>query len=538
MKKVITRILILLPLIFLFSWTALAQPWIIGVSNEWEATGFNNGVRIVRDSNGYFHAFWHSQPDMNAQPSGNRCDLYYTYTIRPASEPPSMAWQNAWVYPPLNLTAGLHNQDNRYPVAAIEYDYFGGAWRDCNRIHLVWQAVLPNGNRYEVVYANFKVTNPPTAPPAWTTVRNLSNTPLTDSLVPAIAINHYADVNYKHSLHVVWQEEDINGPVGNEDTPFSDIAYIYSPNSGSDWGGPGGGWGGHSWDNLTCSLTNSQLPSIACIPDQYTGTPGGRPDDLGYNSDDVHVSYHENVGPNNINVFYLRSPNNGVNWDPRINVSTIAGGTDSDAYSCIAVDQLDCPHIVFMRHQMIQREPLRTTTGTNYLAGYKPNAWWAFPGPEVGMYSVYSNQIVYAYYNGGVWTSHTWGVIPRDQEFPTVSLDRWQHVNVNWQEYDQVTHDYEIMRDTNINLSPPNFPLWIPLYQGWSGPVSDSASSYSDDIFPNLAYKKTAVYKSPDAPRVAGFDAIWTMVNGHGPDAATSSVKTVMQDGNVGYSFP
>jgi hypothetical protein len=97
MKKFVPRILIVVALVLVFSWTALAQPWIIGVSSEWEATGFNNGVRFVRDSNGYFHAFWHSQADTSARPSGYRGDIFYTYTTRPAAEPPSMAWQNAWV---------------------------------------------------------------------------------------------------------------------------------------------------------------------------------------------------------------------------------------------------------------------------------------------------------------------------------------------------------------------------------------------------------------------------------------------------------
>ena len=36
-------------------------PGPIGQSTEWEATGFNNGRRMVRDSNGYFHAVWHAQ---------------------------------------------------------------------------------------------------------------------------------------------------------------------------------------------------------------------------------------------------------------------------------------------------------------------------------------------------------------------------------------------------------------------------------------------------------------------------------------------
>ena len=46
-----------------------------------------------------------------------------------------------------------------------------------------------------------------------------------------------------------------------------------------------------------------------------------------------------------------------------------------------------------------------------------------------------------------------------DKKFPTVSLDRWQHVNVNWQEAmtAQVHSDYEIMRSTNLNVVLPAF---------------------------------------------------------------------------------
>lgn len=267
MKKVITRVLILLVLVCVFSWTALAQPWIVWISSEWEATGFNNGVRFVRDSNGYFHAFWHSQEDPNAAPCGAGCDIYYAYTTRPAQEPPSMAWQGAWS-PSFNLTAGLDNLDNRYPAAAIEYELYANSWHTFNQIHLVWQAILLGGDRrYEILYASLPVTNPPSPPFSISIVRNLSETK-TDSLVPAIAINKY-NSKFKHNLHVVWQEEDIFDPTSpstTEDSRFSDIAYIASQNSGIDWFGPAGGWFGHRWDNLTQSNANSQMPSIAYCP--------------------------------------------------------------------------------------------------------------------------------------------------------------------------------------------------------------------------------------------------------------------------------
>jgi hypothetical protein len=536
MKKILYRVFIGLVLLCVFSLTVLAdQPWIVWVSSEWEATGFNNGVRMVRDSNGYFHAFWHSQQNNSAAPCGANCDIFYSYTTAPAVEPPSMAWQGAWTLP-VNLTANLRNRDNRYPAAAIEYEFYAGPWHDYNKIHVVWQAVLPNAANYEVLYASIPVTNPPTRPAAWMSAKNLSNTK-TDSLVPAIAINRYNN-RINQNLHVVWQEEDIFGPGPGSDAAFSDIAYIFSPNSGLTWFGPAGGWGGNVWDNLTQTAANSQMPSIACVPEQYTGSPGGRPNDLSYYSDDVHVSYNEDAGPNNsINVFYLRSTNNGLTWNPRVNVSANTGGF-CDAYSSIAVDPFDNPHIAFMRKQMIQREPLWTSPTDNYKPGINPSLWRSFPGPEVGMYGVLTNQVTYAYYNWGTWFTKTWDSPYKDYEFPTVSLDRRLNAIVACQVYISYNNDYEIIHDTNINLTPPSYPLVFQLYRGWTGLDIDSDDLSNDDLFPNLACKKAAMYYSPDELNITGFDDIFTKISGHGPGAAVAPVsKTIMQDGNVKYDW-
>lgn len=280
------------------------------------------------------------------------------------------------------------------------------------------------------------------------------------------------------------------------------------------------------------------MPSIACIPEQYTGSPGGRLGDLGYNSNDVHVSYHEDVGPN-INVFYRRSPNNGLNWNPRVNVSANAGGTDYDAYSCIAVDLFDHPHIVFMRHKMAQREPLQSTVNI-YKAGINPSLWRSFPGPEIGMYGIYYNRLMHTYFNGVSWTFQYWDSEYKDREFPTVSLDRRQHVTVNWQEYtfDGTVGEYNIMRDTMINLNPPSFPLIPPFYQGWLGPHTDNEWHGCDQLFPNLAFKKSAMYIWADERGASGYDEIWTMVNGHGPGPASDPApKVLFQDGNVKYDW-
>lgn len=492
---------------------------------------------MVRDSNGYFHAFWHSQTNPNSAPIGSRCDIYYSHTTIPAQEPPSMAFQAKWTVP-VNLTYKLYNQDNRYPSVAIEYEYYTGAWHSYNKIHVVWQAKLPNGLRYEVLYASLPISNPPGPGAPWGSAQNLSNTSYTDSLVPAIAINKYNPGVTSQHLHVVWQEEDIFSgglPFPQEDGWYSDIAYIRSTNSGAGWSGPAGGWGGYVWDNLTKSAYNSQMPSIGCILDQYTKTPGGNPGDLGYNSDDVHVTFNQDTGGANIRVWYLRSQNDGLNWNVPVDVTAKTGGVGYDAYSNIAVDMLDHPHIVFMRNNITKREPLQTVAGNNYLPGINPSQWWAFPGPQIGMGNVLQNSVIYAYFDGLNWASKTW-TKTADLEFPTVALDRWQHVNVNWQEYTPSTGDYEITRICNLNTNAPAFPLVVPVYGGWLSYINDSNDPGKDDFFPNLAHKKAPMYMSPSGPNVAGYDEIWTKTSGHGPGAAIAPVaRGIIQDGNMKY---
>ncbi|MDI6783713.1 MAG: hypothetical protein QME64_06415, partial [bacterium] len=492
----------------------------IGASSEWEATGFNNGRRMVRDSNGYFHALWHTQWPIST-PSAANCQIFYSYTTVTAMQPPSMAAQGKWAMP-INMSSTLNFWDNRYPSVAIAYDIFDNvpSWKNTNVLHVVWQAMTTSaslGGRYEVFYARITVNSytsttsnrPPTAPTPWTlpAVRNLSNT-TTDSLVPAIAINQHSGVANQH-LHVVWQEEDYNGIVAPaEDAWFSDILYRRSTTSGATW---------TAIQNLTNSPMNSQMPSIACILDQYTVTPAttGR-NDFGYNSDDVHVSYNEDIGPGIIHVFYLRSLNDGVVWNPRVDVSVGTGGV-LDAYPNIAVDMTDNPHITFMRYNITQFEPLRTgAPGIQYLPGINPMFPNSFPGPDIGMYGSKTNVVVYAY---STTTGANWYWLDfatsNDCEFPTVALDRWQHTNVNWQEFNGA--DYEIMRVTRLNTFPPTFPILLPKYAGtWSTATSDSMDLDNDDLFPNLAERKVAQY-------MPGYDEVWTKLTGHGVMAATTA---------------
>jgi hypothetical protein len=315
----------------------------------------------------------------------------------------------------------------------IAYDIWDANWKTTNTIHVVWQASIPgpNGLRNEVFYANIPVANPPIQPAPWgmTSVVNLSNTPQTHSLVPTIAVNQ------NNHLHVAWQEEDINNnfgqlPLPQEEAWFSDIAYIRSVNGGVNWAGPGGGWQGNLWDNLTQTAANSQTPSIACILDQHTGLPHQLAiNEFGYNSDDVHIAYSEDVNDpfNSINIFYLRSNNDGLNWNFPVNVTQATGGVPYEAYPSLAVDMMDNPHIAYMRNPQSRNEPL----GPIYQPGISPNNPNAFPGPMVGMYNAWLSQIAYAYFNGANWITMMWGS-GDTMEFPTVSLDRWQNVNVSW----------------------------------------------------------------------------------------------------------
>lgn len=518
-----------------------------GQSSEWEATGFNNGRRIVRDSNGYFHAFWHSQTNTSAAPSGSGCDIFYQYTLTPAAEPPSMAAQGAWS-PAYNMTVADYT-DARYPSVAIEYDDYDGAWQTINDLHIVWQGVPLAGSRYEVYHASLAVSNPPTAPagPLLGAV-NLSNTPSTDSLVPAIAINQYVSTSANQSIHVVWQEEDIitgaGTPGGTEDTDFSDIAYIRSVDSGVTWTGPGGGWAPHAWDNLSLTTANAQMPTISCELDQYTEpvATGKIPPDLGYNSNHVHVAWNQDLAAGAIHILYTNSGDNGVSWAPPLDVSTAIGSppTSTEAYPSIGADMLDNPHLTWIGGVINQAEPLRTgPAGSQYSAGLNPSLARSFPGPDVGMYGALANYIVYGWSaNGGiVWTGpFEWLGFP-DNEFPTVAFDRWQHVTVNWQGYMTMpTADYEIISVVRLNGNPPpmNPPIPPQLYGTFSGTTNDSNDNLNDDLLPNYAHKKVAMYMSPMEPNLVGYDEVWTKVVGHGAAAAVAPTpKDIWQKGNM-----
>lgn len=271
---------------------------------------------------------------------------------------------------------------------------------------------------------------------------------------------------------------------------------------------------------------------------------------LGYNTNTVHVAYHEDViiedPPSlGIHVFYTRSPDDGVTWQPQTDVTLALNLAESDkteVYPSLAVDMLDHPHLAYMINNLTPGEPRREGLLSDYQAGIHPQQNRAFPGPNPGMYGGLTNSIVAAYHDGNSWQGVVLGALD-DNEFPTIALDRWMHENVNyqgWSEMPPPDGDYEIVRHERVNATSPSWPLLMPNYGPWNVYINDSSDPVNDDLFPNMAHKRVSVYQSPVEPSTAGYDEIWTKVTGHGPDQATSVLlmRQIWQDGNMGWLDP
>ncbi|MCP5048742.1 MAG: hypothetical protein GY940_16345, partial [bacterium] len=411
MKRLQIFVLVMI-VILVFGFNAYSTVTSVGESSEWEATGFNNGRRVVRDSSsvdmGYYHHVWHSQANPRERPSGRDCDIYYACTDDTGRV----------IFGPVNMTGNLRFIDNRYPSIAIENKGIdsNGKWRLLNNIHLVWQCKTEENYSYDVYHAVIKVNGRTPAPFTHSDLDNLSVTKKNNSLVPAVAINRYYDPSPQsgQNIHVVWQEEEATGP----DTE-SDIYYTRSPDSGKTFTGP---QSGGRWDNITNSERNSQMPSISCALDTFQGFPlesGGK--DCNYNSKEVHVAYNETIQCNRINVFYLHSLTNGGSWITPQNVSGSSGDPECsyiDMYPSIAADMRDNVHIVFMRRKAHEDD----TPRIEYIPGVNPTDNESFPGPDPRMYgggTPYHNWIVY-WSNSPNPPSPPSGVdMNKDQEFPT-----------------------------------------------------------------------------------------------------------------------
>ena len=482
----------------------------VGQSSEWEATGFNNGRRMVRDNNNYLHIVWHSQEDPTAAPMAMGCHIYYA----------CVSDTGTIIVPPQNLTMEIPELvDSRYPSIAIEYegprDEFD--WLLYNRLHVVWQGLNEETNTYDIYYHPIQVFNPPVAPPPfnWSDVRNLSESPEVDSLVPAIAVNQYtSDPNLDQNVHVVWQEEDVNGEYAS-DTAASEIFYTMSWDCGVNWTVP---------VNLTNTEVNSQMPSISCALDTYHGTPPQYYGlDAAYLSNDVHVAYHEDTYSGGINVYYLRSPNNGAMWNVPINLT--ANEEACEGYPNIAVDMQDRFHIVCMT-KLIPAEPIQG----GYFPGLDPAMTGSFPAADPGMYHAVANSV--KYYGFAPWIT-IWGNEECDREFPTVALDREQNLDFNWQEHyfgPFGNLKYDVMRLECINNAPVTRPLSVPVYPAWNTFINnDSNNPEFDYLFPNLAHKKVAMYFNGFTGSNNIFSEVWTKIGGVGRSYAVAPLAKAIE---------
>jgi hypothetical protein len=492
--------------------SGLAQVVNVGQSSEWEATGFNNGRRIVRDTNGYYHIVWHSQMNPNNPPMGMNCHIYYACVSDTGV---------LWIAPSCMTIAMPELLDSRYPSIAIEYDGVDnfGDWLNYNQVHIVWQGKMADTNTYEVFHHAIQISNPPAVPGpfSWATTHNLSNSPQVDSLVPAIAINQFTShPAMDQNVHVVWQEEDVTGRYGM-DAAGSDIFYSMSWDSGNNWTGPA---------NLTNTRMNSQMPSISCVLDSYYGTPPWYfGSDSAYLSDDVHVSYHENTTAGGINVYYLQSPNNGAMWNAPVNLSPAP--EVSEGYTNIAVDMEDRYHVVLM-DDLTRSEPMQGA----YMPGIDPYNNQSFAGPDPGMYHAVANSVKYYGYAPALILQATPSF---DREFPTIALDREQNLDLNWQDHfigpAGVPPTYDVIRIQCMNTSPVTRPLSVPVYPAWNSYASiDSNDYYNDYLFPNLAHKKVSMYLNVNTGGHNIFTEVWTRITGlDQPNAIAAMAKTIQE---------
>jgi len=518
--KHLKTVLLVTAMIIAFAMDAFPQLTVIGQSSEWEATAFNNGRRVVRDCSmagtGYYHYVWHSRNNPARPPIGRNCDIYYACTDEIGNP----------IIGPVNLTGRFGFEDNRYPSIAIENFALdaAGNWLTFNTLHVVWQCKQAPLANYEIMYGAIPVGNPPAPDPlpapaaSLINVKNLSQTPARDSLVPAVEINRYdlLGPGFQH-IHVVWQEENVAHAVGGF---ASDIFYTRSIDSGLNFNGPVSGL---LWDNITNSPFHSQMPSIACSIDTFQGFPiVYTGDDCYYRSNNVHVAYNENTLGGGVHVYYLQSPVDGAGWALPQDITMVMGGVAAtcDGYPNISCDMRDNAHIVFMRN-VAPHSPI-----AGYQAGRNPALVASFPGPDPGMYNGLLNNIVY-------WSSNPGAValpalpVGFDREFPTVALDRGQNVSINWQECQVFAGggvgDYEVMRDSCFNLIAPTRPVQVPVYGAWAAfPNNDSANAINEDLFPNLAHKKESMYLI-SVPPFPGFTEIWNKVFGLGSGACTAA---------------
>ncbi|NOQ23613.1 MAG: hypothetical protein GQ565_13320 [Candidatus Aegiribacteria sp.] len=453
------------------------------LSSEWEATGFNNGRRIVRDADGYFHMVYHSQSNPDATPGGP-CEIYYSHTIVPAPPASSADWMPA-------ILIASPPEDDRYPSIAIEHGSTLNPSND-DTLHVVWQHKDHTSGVYDIWHVSCPNTvNPP--PDSWGAPVSIYTSPH-NSLVPDI------DCSLGNILHVVWQEE-------NHEGQFSEILYLRSADHGITW---------TNLTNISQTLsTNSQMPDVATVID-FPDSPS----QFTYWSNQVHVVWNDDLAASPPNIYYRSSPDAGISWNLSENVSILSGSNTEDGYPSLTVSREDTPHVVWM-HGV---EPHDPDTPGPYVPGLDPINPNSFPGPIAGMYGQLNQEIRYSNRSGGSWISFevvSSGTV--DNEFPSIACDQFDMLHTAWQAWNGT--DYEIWQAHRSAASP-----------AWFGWENISLDTEHDDLFPSEATKKAAFYSE-------GYDLVWTKIDsdlsagGHGQLAALSPAHEIWFSGNTNYIY-
>ena len=544
-------------ILLLAAMPALAQfsPWRVDTSfsTEWEATAFNGGRRMVRDSEGYLHAVYHSRPTSGTAPTGTGCSIFYAYTQVPCNGNNFPA-QPDWIIQ--EIVPVLENPyDNRYPALVIEHGTKDDP-RGNDVLHLVWQRDTvysdpPGTGDYEIWYMSTfgnDIDIPGGLPAVWNPPVQIWDNNGHHDLVPSIACN------YNNHLHLAWQSEAYEGGP-------SQILYARSIDNGITWTDDQGNvlitfGGGASPFNLSATPCSSQCPSIACVidaPTTPTITPGsmeytpGSVEPYTYTTETVHIAWHDKMdgesgtcltGIGDYHIFYSYSPNDGKNWTVFEDVSDLTAG-DRDIYVSLTVDYYDQPHISFMHGCDNEHDP-EPPGPANYLAGVSPVNPVSFPGPDPGMYGALNQMIVYTFRAWtpplpmGVWQPRTFITSgTTDDEFPTIAMDKDMGLHLSWQSWGSAFTEYVIMMNFNaFNWAMPGFVSWtIWDVMGWEL----TFDGLYDDLFPSEAHKKVAMY-SGNTP--GDLDLVWTRISGLGSTAAISGTQEVWYLGSTVWTYP
>ncbi len=462
--------------------------------SELDGTGMNNGRRIVRDSQGFYHLVFTSKypaSDASGNPPETAFEegiIYYTRTLIPAEGGSPPPWTSAmWKIPvPITSTAdgAVTPIDDRYPSIAIEY----GMGSVNERLHVVWQRERSVNGVYDIAYTT--CSNDGSC--AWEDgtggsghrflyQSNTASVPVErNSLVPSIAINQ------NNHVHVTWQEENYIQVSGNDEY-YSEVLYKgytqgSSPTRDAIW---------FDADDYSANISqtpfkNSQMPSIACILGDAAGE---------YNSTQVHIAWNDdenNAGSGGAspNIWYTSSLDDGATWNSgsRENWSAALLDGGADGYPSLVIDTADMPHVVFM-HGVSTDDPDGTTF--NGRDGYAPGIEFAFPGqnpypgPDPGLYQGAVQSIYYANSIDPITVVSDGTTL--DNEFPSIALDSDGNQYVVWQglrPYSEVG-DYDIFFSDMTTITN-----------------TTNDTDYADS-YPCLAMKKTSTW-------IAGYGYTWT----------------------------